>query len=46
LRQQQIPAENIWSVPVWLVVSAIAFSLVVSLLAGMYPASRAARLDR
>jgi putative ABC transport system permease protein len=45
LRQQQIPAENIWSVPVWLVVSAIAFSLLVSLLAGMYPASRAARLD-
>ena len=45
LRQQQIPAENIWSVPVWLVVSAIAFSLIVSLLAGMYPASRAARLD-
>jgi putative ABC transport system permease protein len=45
LRQQQIPAENIWSVPLWLVVSAIAFSLVISLLAGMYPASRAARLD-
>jgi len=45
LRQQQIPAENIWTVPVWLVVSAIAFSLVVSLVAGIYPASRAARLD-
>jgi len=45
LRQQQIPAENIWSVPVWLVASAIAFSLLVSLAAGIYPASRAARLD-
>ena len=45
LRQQQIPAENIWTVPVWLVASAMLFSLVVSLAAGMYPASRAARLD-
>lgn len=45
LRQQQIPSENIWSVPLWLVASAIAFSLLVSLAAGIYPASRAARLD-
>jgi putative ABC transport system permease protein len=45
LRQQQIPPENIWTVPLWLVASAIAFSLLVSLGAGMYPASRAARLD-
>jgi putative ABC transport system permease protein len=45
LRQQQIPAENIWMVPLWLVACAIAFSLLVSLGAGIYPASRAARLD-
>src|SRR6266566_2724535 len=45
LRQQQIPPENIWTVPVWLVASAIVFSLAVSLAAGLYPASRAARLD-
>jgi putative ABC transport system permease protein len=45
LRQQQIPAENIWALPAWLVACAIAFSLLVSLGAGMYPASRAARLD-
>lgn len=45
LRQQQIPAENIWTVPAWLVASAIVFSLIVSLAAGFYPASRAARLD-
>jgi putative ABC transport system permease protein len=32
-------------VPVWLVACAVAFSLLVSLGAGMYPASRAARLD-
>jgi hypothetical protein len=45
LRQQQIPPENVWSVPVWLVAAAIVFSLLVSLGAGLYPASRAARLD-
>lgn len=45
MRQQQIPPENIWTVPLWLVASAIAFSLLVSLAAGIYPASRAARLD-
>ena len=45
LRQQGIPAENIWLVPWWLVLGAMVFSLVVSLAAGMYPASRAARLD-
>jgi putative ABC transport system permease protein len=32
-------------VPPWLVASAIAFSLIVSLAAGLYPATRAARLD-
>jgi putative ABC transport system permease protein len=45
LRRQGIPAENIWLVPWWLVAGAIAFSLVVSLAAGMYPAARAAKLD-
>jgi putative ABC transport system permease protein len=45
LRQQGIPAENIWLVPWWLVAGALVFSLVVSLIAGMYPAARAAKLD-
>jgi putative ABC transport system permease protein len=45
LQRQNFPAAQIWSVPVWLVLGAIAFSIVVSLLAGLYPASRAARLD-
>jgi putative ABC transport system permease protein len=31
--------------PPWLVGAAIIFSVVVSLVAGLYPASRAARLD-
>jgi putative ABC transport system permease protein len=45
LRRQHFPPEQIWSVPWWLVVSAVVFSIVVSLLSGLYPASRAARLD-
>jgi len=45
LQRQNLPSQTIWLVPWWLVVGAIAFSLVVSLLAGLYPASRAARLD-
>jgi putative ABC transport system permease protein len=45
LSQQGLPHEQLWSVPLWLVGAAIAFSVVVSLAAGLYPASRAARLD-
>ena len=45
LERQHFPPAQIWSVPLWLVLSAIAFSIVVSLLSGLYPASRAARLD-
>lgn len=36
---------TIFSLPPWLIASAIAFSVVVSLIAGSYPASRAAKLD-
>ena len=35
----------LFSLPLWLVASSIAFSIAVSLLAGSYPAARAARLD-
>lgn len=45
LKRQGFPPEHIWSVPVWLVAGALGFSFVVSLLSGLYPASRAARLD-
>jgi len=45
LRRQSIPVENVWTVPWWLAVGGIAFALVVSLIAGIYPASRAAQLD-
>jgi putative ABC transport system permease protein len=45
LQRQHFPPAQIWSVPLWLVLSAIAFSIVVSLLSGLYPAARAAHLD-
>lgn len=45
LKRQGFPPEHIWSVPLWLVAGALGFSFVVSLLSGLYPASRAARLD-
>lgn len=45
LRRQHFPPEQIWYVPWWLVSGAIVFAVVVSLLSGLYPASRAARLD-
>jgi putative ABC transport system permease protein len=45
LKRQHFPPEQIWFVPWWLVIGAIAFAIVVSFLSGLYPASRAARLD-
>ena len=45
LRNHQLPAEPVWILPPWLIGAAIGFSILVSLLAGLYPASRAARLD-
>ena len=45
LQRQELPAINLSAVPWWMVAGAIAFSIGVSLVAGIYPASRAARLD-
>ena len=45
LKRQGMNPPNIWSVPWWLVLGAIGFSVVISLASGIYPASRAARLD-
>ena len=45
LESQEMKAETFWAVPWWLVVGAIAFAIVVSLASGLYPASRAAKLD-
>jgi putative ABC transport system permease protein len=45
LKRQALPPENFWAVPWWLVGAAIVFAFVVSLVSGLYPAARAARLD-
>jgi len=45
MRKNNFPTQEFWVMPAWLVLAAIAFSVVVSLAAGFYPARRAARLD-
>ena len=45
LRRESLTPDTFWSVPWWLVVLAIGFSLLVSLVSGLYPAGRAAKLD-
>jgi putative ABC transport system permease protein len=45
LKRQELPPIDLSSIPWWMVAAAIAFSFFVSLAAGMYPASRAARLN-
>jgi putative ABC transport system permease protein len=45
LKRQALPPETFWSVPLWLVGAAIVFAFIVSLVSGLYPAARAARLD-
>jgi putative ABC transport system permease protein len=45
LRRQDLPAVKISYVPWWLAASAIVFAVAVSLIAGLYPAGRAARLN-
>jgi putative ABC transport system permease protein len=45
LSKQGVPFIQYFSFPWWLCTGAVAFSILVSLLAGIYPALRAARVD-
>jgi putative ABC transport system permease protein len=45
LVRQGFSPENIWAVPPWLVGGAVGFAFAISLVSGLYPASRAAKLD-
>jgi putative ABC transport system permease protein len=45
LAKQGVPYIPYFNFPAWLVLGAVAFSVVVSLAAGVYPAMRAARVD-
>jgi putative ABC transport system permease protein len=45
LHRQGLPGVKISNIPWWLALGAIAFAFIVSLIAGLYPAVRAARLN-
>jgi putative ABC transport system permease protein len=45
MAKQGVSYVNYFSFPWWLCLGAIAFSILISLAAGIYPASRAARVD-
>ncbi|HVO57458.1 MAG TPA: FtsX-like permease family protein [Dongiaceae bacterium] len=45
LKRQDLPGVDIAAIPWWLFAGAIGFAVFVSLVAGLYPASRAAKLN-
>jgi len=45
MRPEGVPPTDLFHMPVWLILGALGFSILVSLLAGLYPAIRAARVD-
>jgi putative ABC transport system permease protein len=45
LERQGVPAANLFLIPWWLTAGGILFAVMVGLIAGGFPASRAARLD-
>jgi putative ABC transport system permease protein len=45
MENEGVPPMEMFHIPLWLVLSALTFGVLVSLLAGYYPANRAARID-
>jgi putative ABC transport system permease protein len=45
LQRLKMPPEGLLMVPLWLALAAVLFAVLVSVVAGIYPAARAARLD-
>lgn len=43
--EENLPIENFISFPWWLILSVIAFTTLIGLISGVYPAHRAAKLD-
>ena len=45
MQRGEMPVFDPFALPVWLIFLALGFGILISLLAGLYPASRAARVD-
>lgn len=45
MEKEGVPLFDLFSFPLWLIAGALAFGVLVSLAAGLYPSSRAARVD-
>ena len=45
LQSNNITSSNIITLPIWLIIGVVALTTVIGLLAGLYPARRAAKLD-
>jgi putative ABC transport system permease protein len=45
LQRQGAPAANLFLIPWWLIAGAVTFAVLVGVVAGGFPAARAARLD-
>ena len=45
MRREGLPEVELFSLPFWLILVAVAFGVGVAVIAGLYPASRAARVD-
>lgn len=45
MMRQEIPPVEMFHLPLWVAAAAVGFGIAVSMLAGLYPASRAARVD-